>query len=69
MSKPRNIATKTIRKPRLKAGGLSIMAHETKGKITGFTVKLDETETLFEVRNNKILDAFIKAQKHAATLI
>lgn len=64
MSKPVNKPAVFVRKAKLKTNDVSILALESKGKITGFKARYLEDETTFEVKGHDITAAFKQAEQY-----
>lgn len=64
MSKPVNKPAVFVRKAKLKTNDVSILALESKGKITGFKARYLEEEQTFEVKGHDITAAFKQAEQY-----
>lgn len=64
MSKPVNKPAVFVRKAKLKTNDVSILAIESKGKITGFKARYQEEEQTFDVKQHDITTAFKQAEKY-----
>ena len=64
MSKPVNKPAVFVRKAKLKTNDVSILAIESKGKITGFKARYQEEEQTFDVKQHDITAAFKQAEQY-----
>ena len=64
MSKPVNKPAVFVRKPKLKTDVVSILAIESKGKITGFKARYLGEEQTFNVKQHDITAAFKQAEQY-----